>query len=128
MKKRLIPILAMVFLVGNLLACKKEHVDRDGQINIFKEYYTEEKKHREDSLEIAKGDSSIEVSIEAVSGEVKVIFLDKDNEAFSYEYIVKEGDTANDIIQLDEDSLEDNWVIVMEKNEDTEASIKYVIK
>ena len=44
MKKRLIPILAMVFLVGNLLACKKEHVDRDGQINIFKEYLDAEHK------------------------------------------------------------------------------------
>ena len=55
-------------------------------------------------------------------------FLDKDNEWLSYEYKVKAGDNAHDIIPLDPDTLEDNWVLVMEKNEDTDASLKYVMK
>ncbi len=42
-------------------------------------------------------------------------FLDKDNESLSYEYKVKAGDNAHDIIPLDPDTLEDNWVLVMEK-------------
>ena len=55
-------------------------------------------------------------------------FLDKDNESLSYEYKVKAGHNAHDIIPLDPDTLEDNWVLVMEKNEDTDASLKYVMK
>ena len=55
-------------------------------------------------------------------------FLDKDNESLSYEYKVKAGDNAHDIIPLDPDTLEDNWVLVMEKNEDTDASLNYVMK
>ena len=90
--------------------------------------YTPEKKHREDPLELKKGDSEIEVNVKATSGEFKVTFLDKDNESLSYEYKVKAGDNAHDIIPLDPDTLEDNWVLVMEKNEDTDASLKYVIK
>ena len=42
-------------------------------------------------------------------------FLDKDNASLSYEYKVKAGDNAHDIIPLDPDTLEDNWVLVMEK-------------
>jgi len=57
-----------------------------------------------------------------------VTFLDKDNESLSYEYKVKAGGNAHDIIPLDPDTLEDNWVLVMEKKEDTDASLKYVMK
>lgn len=121
-------ILAVAYLGMNLPACGQEHMDKECEINVVKEYYTEEKKHREDPLELEEGDSEIEVNIKVTSGEFKVIFLDKDKEALSYEYTVKEGDTASDTIQLDSDTLEDNWVLVMEKNEDTDASVKYVIK
>lgn len=55
-------------------------------------------------------------------------FLDKDNKSLSYAYTVKAGDNVRDIIPLDPDTLEDNWVLVMEKNEDTDASLKYVMK
>lgn len=110
----------MLLIVQNLC--------RDCQINVFKEYYTPEKKHREDPLELKKGDSEIEVNVKATSGEFKMTFLDKDNESLSYEYNVKAGDNAHDIIPLDPDILEDNWVLVMEKNEDTDASLKYVMK
>ena len=112
-----------------LLACGKEHIDKESEINVYKEEYTPEKKHREDPLELKKGDSEIEVDVKATSGEFKVTFLDKDNESLSYdEYKVKAGDNAHDIIPLDPDTLEDNWVLVMEKNEDTDASLKYVMK
>lgn len=121
-------ILAVAYLGMNLPACGQEHMDKECEINVVKEYYTEEKKHREDPLELEEGDSEIEVNIKVTSGEFKVIFLDKDKEALSYEYTVKEGDTASDTIQLDSDTLDDNWVLVMEKNEDTDASVKYVIK
>ena len=128
MKKKLMVILAVAYIGMNLPACGQEHMDKECKINVVKEYYTEEKKHREDPLELEEGDSEIEVNIKVTSGEFKVIFLDKDNEALSYEYTVKEGDTASDTIQLDSDTLDDNWVLVMEKNEDTDASVKYVIK
>lgn len=128
MKRKLMVILAVAYLGMNLPACGQEHMDKECEINVVKEYYTEEKKHREDPLELEEGDSEIEVNIKVTSGEFKVIFLDKDKEALSYEYTVKEGDTASDTIQLDSDTLEDNWVLVMEKNEDTDASVKYVIK
>ena len=121
-------ILAVAYLGMNLPACGQEHMDKECEINVVKEYYTEEKKHREDPLELEEGDSEIEVNIKVTSGEFKVIFLDKDKEALSYEYTVKEGDTASDTIQLDSDTLDDNWVLVMEKNEETDASVKYVIK
>ncbi len=114
-----------------LLACGKEHIDKESEINVYKEEYTPEKKNREDPLELKKGDSEIEVDVKATSGEFKVTFLDKDNESLSYdEYKVKAGDNAHDIIPLDPDTLEDNWVLVMEKkNEDTDAlSLKYVMK
>ena len=128
MKKKLMVILAVAYIGMNLPACGQEHMDKECEINVVKEYYTEEKKHREDPLELEEGDSEIEVNIKVTSGEFKVIFLDKDKEALSYEYTVKEGDTASDTIQLDSDTLDDNWVLVMEKNEDTDASVKYVIK
>ena len=64
----------------------------------------------------------------ATSGEFKVTFLDKDNKSLSYAYTVKAGDNVRDIIPLDPDTLGDNWVLVMEKNEDTDASLKYVMK
>lgn len=110
----------MLLIVQNLC--------RDCQINVFKEYYTPEKKHREDPLELEKGDSEIEVDVKATSGQFKVTFLDKDNKSLSYAYTVKAGDNVHDIIPLDPDTLEDNWVLVMEKNEDTDASLKYVMK
>lgn len=105
-----------------------QNLCRDCQINVFKEYYTPEKKHRGDPLELEKGDSEIEVNVKATSGEFKVTFLDKDNKSLSYAYTVKAGDNVHDIIPLDPDTLGDNWVLVMEKNEDTDASLKYVMK
>lgn len=127
MKKNGVMLLAVAYIGISLLACGKEHMDRECEINVFKEEYTEEKKHREDSLELEKGDSEIEVNVKATSGEFKVIFLDKDRKSLSYEYTVKAGDTVHDTIQLDSDTLEDNWVLVMEKNKDTDATVKYVI-
>lgn len=128
MKKKAIIILAVACIGMSLLACGKKHMARDCQINVFKEYYTPEKKHREDPLELEKGDSEIEVDVKATSGQFKVTFLDKDNKSLSYAYTVKAGDNVHDIIPLDPDTLEDNWVLVMEKNEDTDASLKYVMK
>ncbi len=128
MKKKAIIILAVACMGMGLLACGKEHIDKESEINVYKEDYTPEKKHREDPLELKKGDSEIEVDVKATSGQFKVTFLDKDNKSLSYEYKVKAGDNAHDIIPLDPDTLEDNWVLVMEKNEDTDASLKYVIK
>lgn len=115
MKKKAIIILAVACMGMGLLACGKEHIDKESEINVYKEDYTPEKKHREDPLELKKGDSEIEVDVKATSGEFKVTFLDKDNESLSYEYKVKAGDNAHDIIPLDPDTLEDNWVLVMEK-------------
>jgi hypothetical protein len=128
MKKKLITILMVAFIGIILLACEKKHIDKEYEINIYKEYYTEEKNHREDSLELEKGDSKIEVDINVTSGELKVLFLNKDNEELSYEYSVKEGNTARDTIQLDSATLENNWVLVTEKDENTDATVKYVIK
>ena len=79
-------------------------------------------------MELEKGDSEIEVDVKATSGQFKVTFLDKDNKSLSYAYTVKAGDNVHDIIPLDPDTLGDNWVLVMEKNEDTDASLKYVMK
>ena len=98
MKKKAIIILAVACMGMGLLACGKEHIDKESEINVYKE-----------------GDSEIEVNVKATSGEFKVTFLDKDNESLSYEYKVKAGDNAHDIIPLDPDTLEDNWVLVMEK-------------
>lgn len=128
MKKKAIIVLTVACIGMSLLACEKKHMARDCQINVFKEYYTPEKKHREDPLELEKGDSEIEVDVKATSGQFKVTFLDKDNKSLSYAYTVKAGDNVHDIIPLDPDTLGDNWVLVMEKNEDTDASLKYVMK
>ena len=130
MKKKAIIILAVACIGMSLLACgeEKEHIAKESEINVYKEEYTLEKKHREDTLELKKGDSEIEVNVKATSGEFKVTFLDKDNESLSYEYKVKAGDNVSDTISLDADTLGDDWVLVMDKDEDTDASLKYVIK
>ena len=130
MKKKAIIILAVACIGMSLLACgeEKEHIDKESEINVYKEEYTPEKKHREDTLELKKGDSEIEVNVKATSGEFKVTFLDKDNESLSYEYKVKAGDNVSDTISLDADTLGDDWVLVMDKDEDTDASLKYIIK
>ena len=128
MKKKAIIILAVACIGMSLLACGEKHMARDCQINVFKEYYTPEKKHREDSLELEKGDSEIEVNVKATSGQFKVIFFDKDRKSLSYAYTVKAGDDVSDIIPLDAETLGDDWVLIMEKNEDTDASLKYIIK
>lgn len=130
MKKKAIIILAVACIGMSLFACgeEKEHIDKESEINVYKEEYTPEKKHREDTLELKKGDSEIEVNVKATSGEFKVTFLDKDNESLSYEYKVKAGDNVSDTISLDADTLGDDWVLIMEKNEDTDASLKYIIK
>ena len=48
-----------VYKRQGLLACGKEHIDKESEINVYKEEYTPEKKHREDPLELKKGDSEI---------------------------------------------------------------------
>lgn len=63
MKKKAIIILAVACMGMGLLACGKEHIDKESEINVYKEDYTPEKKHREDPLELKKGDSEIEVNV-----------------------------------------------------------------
>ena len=46
MKKKAIIILAVACMGMGLLACGKEHIDKESEINVYKEDYTPEKKHR----------------------------------------------------------------------------------
>lgn len=44
-------------LYGNGSAClwkRKKHIDKESEINVYKEEYTPEKKHREDPLELKR--------------------------------------------------------------------------
>ena len=68
MKKKAIIILAVACMGIGLLACGKEHIDKESEINVYKEEYTPEKKHREDPLELKKGDSEIEANNHTICG------------------------------------------------------------
>lgn len=130
MKKKLMIILAISYMCMNMSGCDDSSNSplSEGEMNVLKELYTEDKKHREDSFDLEEGTNEIEVNIKVSSGEFKVIFIDKDNESLSYEYDVKKGEKVNDTIKIDSDTINDDWVLVTEKNKDTDASLKYVLK
>ena len=121
-----LPSIIQLFLpkYGRIITMRSCYCDGNGNLHIID--------YNEGDYDLSRQD--LKLILHPISDLTKEIedlhkSLDKDNESLSYdEYKVKAGDNAHDIIPLDPDTLEDNWVLVMEKNEDTDASLEYVMK
>lgn len=117
-------ILVMVMILLALNGCgKKQNIETEEYgVNFYKEYYHPEKKHREEEITLEEGCKEIEIQGTTISGTIHVTLENKSEQDIKYEYDV-EGSLA-ETIEIEENDVDDQWVLCTDINEETEGSLR----
>ncbi|MBQ8327881.1 MAG: hypothetical protein IJX86_12530 [Lachnospiraceae bacterium] len=121
--KRKILILPLVMILFGLIGCGKDQEPHlSGMERFFyKEYYHQEKSHREEEIVLEKGCKEVVVQGTTISGTIHVVFENIDREGIKYEYIV--DGSLKETIQIDKKHTKDKWILSTDINEETEGSL-----
>lgn len=125
-KKASILVMIIILLVLNGCGKKQDIEMQECGVNFYKEYYHPEKKHREEEIILEEGCKEIEIQGTTTSGTIHVTFVNKTNQDIKYEYDV--DGFLSETIEIDENQVDNQWLLCTDINEETEGSIRLLFR
>lgn len=129
MRSSRIAIMSMVLaLIAALFSgCGHEEYTTEVGMNFYKEMYYDEKSHKEQPLQLEDGCFGIDVHTSRTSGTIHLEVVDEDNADLVYVYdLDDEKDQVTTNIRIEPENRDDNWVMKIDIDENTEGKVKLV--